>query len=329
MRGFVMSNEKTQSIAGNFRKKIFSRNFLEKTVILMVLIMLIIVFTSSSKYFFSARNFLSIGMTVCVIGLIAIGETMCIICRGFDLSVGSVAALGGVIFSEMVLIGMPVAVAVILGLSFGLLAGLINGISIAIVKVNAFIVTFVWLQIYKGIIYIITGGMSITIVGNEAFKFLGTYKIFDVLPLPVVILIVFYAMFAFILKYTTYGRKLYCVGGNPDACIVSGINVKRIQIQSYVITSFLAALGGIIFSSRVSAMQPTIGDSYALDSISAAVLGGTAMTGGKGNVLGTLLGVLIIGVIQNGLIMINLNAYYQYIATGAIMFIAVALHLNK
>ncbi len=325
-----MKNEKIQ-IENNegLRKKVFSRNFLEKTVVLMVLIVLIIVFASGSEYFFSANNFLSIGMTICVIGLISIGQTMCLVTRGFDMSVGMVAALGGVIFAEMVLMGVPVPLAVIIGLSYGALAGLINGLCVALLKMNAFIVTFVWLQIYRGIIYIITGGMPVSIAGNKAFAFLGTYKVFDIIPLPVVILIVFYVVFSLSLKYTPFGRKLYCVGGNPDAAIICGISVKKTQIQAYVITSTLAALGGILFTSRVSAMQPTIGETYALDSIAATILGGTALTGGKGTIMGALLGVVIIGVIQNGLIMMNVNAYYQYIATGAIMFVAVLLHMDK
>jgi ribose transport system permease protein len=268
-------------------------------------------------------------MTVSVIGLISIGQTMCLITRGFDMSVGMVAALGGVIFAEMVLMGLPVPIAVILGLIYGVIAGLLNGLCIALLKMNAFIVTFVWLQIYRGIIYIITGGMPVTIAGNNAFSFLGATKVFGVIPLPVLIMLFLYILFSLMLKYTKFGREIYCVGGNPDAAKISGISVKKTQIKAYILTSVLAALGGILFTSRVSAMQPTIGESYALDSIAATILGGTALTGGKGTIMGALLGVVIIGVIQNGLIMLNVNAYYQYIATGAIMFIAVLVHLDK
>jgi ribose transport system permease protein len=325
-----MNNVKPKiSISEGLRKKMFTRDFFEKTVVLIVLLVLIIIFSSGSDYFLSSRNFLSIGMTISVIGLISIGQTMCLITRGFDMSVGMVAALGGVIFAEMVLIGLPVPIAVILGLTFGVVAGLINGLSIALLNMNAFIVTFVWLQIYRGIIYIITGGMPVTIAGNNAFSFLGATKIFGVIPLPVLIMIFLYILFSLVLKYTKFGRELYCVGGNPNAANISGISVKKTQIKAYLITSVLAALGGILFTSRVSAMQPTIGETYALDSIAATILGGTALTGGKGSIMGALLGVVIIGVIQNGLIMLNVNAYYQYIATGAIMFIAVLVHLDR
>jgi len=313
----------------SLKNKIFSKDFFEKIVVLLVLIVLVIVFSSMSEYFLSLNNFFSIGMTVSVIGLIAIGQTMCIICLGFDMSVGMVAALGGVLFAKVVTAGVPVPIAVLIGLAFGCTAGLINGLCIAKLKLNAFITTFVWLQIYRGIIFIITEGMPITITKNKAFTFLGTYKVFGVIPLPIVILLALYIIFYLILKYTRFGRQVYCVGGNPEAARICGISVDKIQILSYVLISALSALGGILFASRVSAAQPFIGETYALDTIAAAVLGGTSMAGGKGNVLGSLLGVIIIGVVQNGLIMINMPSYYQYLATGIIMFFAVLLHLDK
>lgn len=302
---------------------------LRKYGCLMALVILMIVFSLSSKYFFTANNLISVALTITTIGLIAIGQTLCIISRNFDMSVGMVASLGGVIYGHLGLAGVPVGVCLLLAVVFGLLAGIINGFCVAHLKMNAFMVTFIMMQIYRGVLYVVTDGMTETIFALEGFSTLGQYKVFGVLPLPILIMAVLYIAFAFILKYTKLGRQVYCVGGNPEAARISGINAKGTMMFCFIITSTFAALAGVCFASRVCSVAPFIGESYALDTISAAVLGGAAMSGGKGTMWGTLIGVLIVGVIQNGLVMAGVSPNYQYIATGVIMFLAILLQERR
>ncbi len=312
------------------RKTLLSRDVLQNLITLGSLAALVIIFSSMSEYFLSSKNMMSIMLTATSVGLIAIGQTLCLISREFDMSVGMVAAMSGIIFTLLVKDGgWSIIAAFAASIAFGLLSGAIAGFCVSRLHTNSWITTFALLQIYRGIIFILTAGMPISVSGNEAFKVLGTYKVFGSIPLPVMILVVAYLIFIFIMKYTKIGRKIYCVGGNPDAAHVSGINVANIKMFAFMTVAVLASVSGVLFASRVSSGQPFIGDMYAMDSIAAAVVGGTAMSGGKGTIWGTFIGVMIVNVIQNGLIMIGMPSFYQYIATGTIMFIAVLIQTER
>ena len=312
------------------KKTLLSRDVLQNLITLGSLIALIIIFSSMSEYFLTSKNMMSILLTATSVGLIAIGQTLCLISREFDMSVGMVAAMSGIIFTLLVKDGgWPIVAALAASIAFGFLSGSITGFCVSRLHTNSFITTFALLHIYRGIVFILTAGMPISVSGNEAFKILGTFKVFGVIPLPVVILIVGYIIFTFIMKYTKIGRKIYCVGGNPDAAHVSGINVANVKMFSFMTVAVLASISGVLFASRVSSGQPFIGDMYAMDSIAAAIVGGTAMSGGKGAIWGTFIGVMIVNVIQNGLIMVGMPSFYQYIATGSIMFIAVLIQTER
>lgn len=315
----MMKNERFPLM--NERKKFSSTDFISKYGVIIALLLIVIVFSSLTPYFFSLKNFYAVGLTLSVIGLIAIGQTLCILIRGFDLSVGSVAAFAGILAALLTKNGLPYVIVFFIALSFGFFAGLINGVLIAKLKINALITTLGFLSIYHGLTYILSEGYSIT-VPDKTFSFLGTTHIKGV-PLPIIILVIMFIVFFIILKFTKFGRYIYAIGGNPEAARISGINVDRIQILVYIICSMLAAFGGIILSSRLGAAQTTAGSSYNLDSIAAVVLGGTVLAGGKGNVLNSFIGVAIIGLLQNGLIMIHMPAYYQWVASGAVLIIAV------
>lgn len=314
--------------AGSLSKTV-SRDLLQKLITIGALVALIIFFSSMSEYFFTANNMMSILLTATSVGLIAVGQTLCLVSREFDMSVGMVAAMGGIIFTLLIKdAGFSIPMALMVAIAFGLLSGAIVGICVGRLHTNSFITTFSLLQIYRGILFILTSGMPISVSGNEAFKILGTYKVMGI-QLPILIMVIAYLAFAFIMKYTRIGRAVYCIGGNPEAAHISGINVANTKLFSFMVVSTLAAIAGVLFASRVSSGQPFIGDLYAMDSIAAVVVGGTAMSGGKGTVGGTFIGVMIVNVIQNGLIMIGMPSFYQYIATGLIMFVAVLIQTER
>ncbi len=297
--------------------------YINKLIMLIALVAVIIVFANLSPYFLSIKNFYAVGLTISIIGIICIGQTFCIITRGFDLSVGATAAFCGIMVAYWTNGGIPYVVSLLLALGLGALIGLVNGFLIAKAKINAFITTLSFMSIYTGFVYIVSKGYSI-IVNKPGFNVLGTTRVYG-MPLPIIILICLYIIFYIVLRHTVFGRYVYCIGGNPDAARIAGINVEKYQILVYMISGILASFGGVILASRMGAAQTTVGTSYALDSVAAVVLGGTALTGGQGNLLGTLIGVGIIGVLQNGLVMIDMPSYYQFVATGAVLLVAVLL----
>lgn len=296
---------------------------MNKYIVVIALIAVIVIFSFLTPHFLSIKNFYAIGLTLSVVGIICIGQTLCILIRGFDLSVGQVAAFSGILIAYTTRAGVPYLLAFLISMVFGIAAGLINGMLIAKLKINALITTLATMQIYLGGVYIISGGYSITVPKPE-FSFIGTTRILGI-PLPIIILVALYLIFYVILKYTVIGRYIYCMGGNPEAAKVSGINTQKLEILVYTLSSILAAFAGIILSSRMGAAQTTAGGTYSMDSIAAVVLGGTALSGGKGNVLGSLVGIAIVGILQNGLIMINMPIYYQFVATGLVLIVAVLM----
>ena len=296
---------------------------LNKYIVVIALVVVVGVFSFLTPHFLSIKNFYAIGLTLSVVGIICIGQTLCILIRGFDLSVGQVAAFSGILIAYISRAGVPYVLAVLISLGFGIFAGLINGTIIAKLKISPLITTLATMQIYLGGVYIISGGYSIT-VPNPEFSFIGTTRILGI-PLPIIILIALYIGFYLLLKHTVFGRYIYCMGGNPEAARVSGINTSKMTLIIYTLSAVLAAIAGIILSSRLGAAQTTAGGTYAMDSIAAVVLGGTALSGGKGNVLGSLIGIAIVGILQNGLIMINMPIYYQFVATGVVLIVAVLM----
>lgn len=298
-------------------------------MLLIVLFVSIVFFSGMSPYFLSLKNLLALGLNISVIGIVCIGQTLCILTRGFDLSVGYNAGLCGMIVAYLTgKLGVPYVASFLIGLALGTIIGMLNGILVTKGRINALITTLATGFIMAGFILIVSKGYSI-IVNDPGFIFLGTTKVLGI-PLPFIILIVLYIIFDIILKHTVFGRHAYCVGGNPDSARIAGINVEKIQIQIFAITGALSAFGGILLSSRMGSAQTTAGSTYAMDSVAAAVLGGTVLAGGEGKMGGTLLGVIIIGILQNGLIMIGVPQHYQNIATGLVLILAVLLqNLNR
>ncbi|MGO8694734.1 MAG: ABC transporter permease [Rectinemataceae bacterium] len=296
-------------------------DILGQTRMFIVLLALLAVFSLTSPYFMNARNMFAIGLTISVIGIVCIGQTLILLTGAFDLSVGGIAGLSGMIVGLLTKQYNDYGLWFFVGLATGAFIGLVNGILIAKAKINALITTLSMMTILSGVVYLVSGGFAIGI-NLPSFRFLGTTRVFG-MPLPVIILIVLYAVFYLILKFSVFGRYVYSIGGNPEAARLSGINVDRIRILVYTVSGLLSGFGGIVLASRLGSAQVDAGSQYPINSIAACVLGGISIAGGEGVVWGSLVGVAIVGVLQSGLIMVGMPSYIQWIATGLVLLLAV------
>ena len=274
-------------------------------------------------------NILNILRQVSISALIAFGMTFVILTGGIDLSVGSTLALTGAVAASMLAAGMDPILTILTALLLGAVLGAVNGIIIAKGKVAPFIATLATMTIYRGLTLVYTEGRPISGLGDAvSFQMLGKGYFLGV-PIPVVTMIIAFFVLYFIMHKTTFGRRVYAVGGNEGASKLSGINVDRIKIAVYSLTGMLAALSALILTSRLNSAQPTAGTSYELDAIAAVVLGGTSLTGGRGWIFGTLVGALIIGVLNNGLNLIGVSSFFQQVVKGAVILIAVLIDRKK
>ena len=266
---------------------------------------------------------------VSINALIAFGMTFVILTGGIDLSVGSILALTGAVTAGLLASGMDPILAMLIGLILGAVLGAINGIIISKGNVAPFIATLATMTIYRGLTLVYTEGRPISGLGDSvSFQMIGKGYFLGI-PVPVVTMAVAFGVLYFILKKTTFGRRVYAVGGNEEASRLSGIKVGRIKIYVYALTGALAALASLIFTSRLNSAQPTAGNMFELDAIAAVVLGGTSLTGGRGWIVGTLIGALIIGVLNNGLNLIGVSSFFQQVVKGAVILLAVLIDRKK
>ncbi|ELA6606981.1 ribose ABC transporter permease [Vibrio alginolyticus] len=306
-------------------KKLFTKEWLIEQKSLIALIFLIVVVSFLNPNFFTVDNILNILRQTSVNAIIAVGMTLVILTAGIDLSVGSVLALCGAFAASMIALEVPVLVAVPTALVAGAALGAISGIIIAKGKVQAFIATLVTMTLLRGVTMVYTEGRPISTGFTDtadAFAWFGTGYALGI-PVPVWLMVVVFAAAWYLLNHTRFGRYVYALGGNESATRLSGINVDRVKIGVYAICGMLAALAGIIVTSRLSSAQPTAGMGYELDAIAAVVLGGTSLMGGKGRIMGTLIGALIIGFLNNALNLLDVSSYYQMIAKAVVILLAV------
>ncbi|MCD6668997.1 ribose ABC transporter permease [Vibrio cholerae] len=307
------------------RKKLLSKEWLIEQKSLIALLFLVVVVSFLNPNFFTVDNLLNILRQTSVNAIIAVGMTLVILTAGIDLSVGSVLALCGAFAATLVAMEVPVLVAVPTALLTGAALGAISGIIIAKGKVQAFIATLVTMTLLRGVTMVYTDGRPISTGFTDTadtFAWFGTGYALGI-PVPVWLMVVVFAGAWYLLNHTRFGRYVYAVGGNESATRLSGINVDRVKIGVYAICGLLAALAGIIVTSRLSSAQPTAGMGYELDAIAAVVLGGTSLMGGKGRIMGTLIGALIIGFLNNALNLLDVSSYYQMIAKAVVILLAV------
>ena len=311
----------------NLKNNINNKNIIEilnkfKTGI--GLLILVTVLSFMSPYFLTIPNLLNVVRQVSIIAIISFGMTMVILTGGIDLSVGSMLAFSGAVTAGMIVnSGLNVFVAILIGLAAGTALGLFNGIAVAKAKLPAFIVTLAMMTVARGFTLIYTNGRPISGF-DETFRFFGAGYLGRI-PVPVIIMFILLFIIYILLKKTPLGRYIYAIGGNEKATKLSGINTDRIKIAVYALNGFLAAVSGIILTSRLNSAQPMAGEGYELDAIAAVVLGGTSLSGGSGGVVGTIIGALIIAVLNNGLNLLNVSSFYQLVAKGAVILLAVFL----
>ncbi|WP_455538758.1 ribose ABC transporter permease [Terrisporobacter sp.] len=309
------------------RKSLDIKEILVEYKSLIGLLALIIVVSILSPSFLSTKNIFNILRQTSVNGVIAAGMTFVILTGGIDLSVGSILAISGAVCASLLTSGQNIFVAVIAALIVGTVVGFINGFIITKGKLQPFIATLATMTVLRGLTLVFTDGKPITLgSGDLALNFgkIGGGKIFNI-PTPALIMIITFIICAYILRCTQMGRYTYALGSNEEATKLSGINTDKIKIAVYTISGILAAVAGIIITSRLYSAQPTAGDGYELDAIAAVVLGGTSLTGGKGKITGTIIGALIIGILSNALNILDVSSYYQMMVKGAVILVAVLL----
>lgn len=313
----------------NARKKHSIGSIAQKLGPLLGLIVLVIVVSIMNPSFLAPLNILNLLRQVAINALIAFGMTFVILTGGIDLSVGAILALSSTLMAGMMVSGIDPILAIILGCLLGAIMGALNGLLITKGKMAPFIVTLATMTIFRGLTMVYTNGNPITGLGDSfMFQVFGRGYFLGI-PVPALTMIITFTILWVILHKTPFGRQTYAIGGNEKAAIISGIKVDRVKILIYSLAGLLAALAGAILTSRLNSASPTAGDSYELDAIAAVVLGGTSLSGGRGWIVGTLIGALIIGTLNNGLNLLGVSSFFQMVVKGGVIILAVLMDRKK
>ncbi|HUA77945.1 MAG TPA: ribose ABC transporter permease [Acetobacteraceae bacterium] len=298
---------------------------LQKLGPFLALIGVCIALACMSPSFLSLSNSLDVMRQVSINAVIAFGMTLSILLGGIDLSVGSILAVSSVLAAMTMKQGQDAALAAGVAILAGAAMGSLNGVVIAKGKVAPFIATLGTMTLLRGAALVLSKGSPISGFSSDFFAMLGGGYVARLIPVPVVLMLVMFVVFWFLLTRTVFGRHVYATGGNPEAARLSGVNTDRVQILVYTVSGAMAALAGVILTSRLDSAQPTAGAGYELDAITAVVLGGTSLAGGRGWIFGTLVGALLIGVLNNGLNLMGVSAFYQLVVKGSVILLAVLL----
>lgn len=294
--------------------------------IILTLIAMIVFFSLSTKSFLSARNFTNVVRQISVVGICAVGMTMVILTGGIDLSIGSLIGVSSAIAAVMMSGGSPIWLAVSVALLLGVAVGFVNASCINYLRIPPMITTLAMMISLRGAVYLITGGMPVYGI-PESFKVLGQGTL-GVFPISSLIMIAAFIFGYLLLARTPFGRRLYGIGGNVETARLSGVNVKRELYKMYMLVGLMGALAGLILTSRVNSGQPSSGDGYEMDIITAVVLGGVSVSGGEGKLGKVIIGVVFMGVLANGMMMMNVSEYWQRVVKGVVLLIAVAVDIQ-
>jgi ribose/xylose/arabinose/galactoside ABC-type transport system permease subunit len=288
-----------------------------------VFVVLCTVISILSPHFLSVSNLLNVAQQTVINAIIAVGLTYVIISAGIDLSVGSILAFSGVVMGQVLGTGLPLPLAIAAGVAVGTGCGAVNGLLIAYGRLPPFIATLGMMSVARGAALLVTDGRPVSGF-SESFRWLATGEFMGV-PVPVLIMILVYAVAHFVLRRTKFGRYTFAIGGNEEAALLSGVPVRLYKLGIYAVCGALAGLASVILTARLNSAQPIAGLSYELDAIAATVIGGTSLMGGRGSVVGTLLGALIMGVLRNGLNLLGVSSFVQQVVIGAVIIAAVLL----
>lgn len=320
----------TKSSSDNRKAKVqvLQQRILDSVLILFAICM-IVYFSFASQYFLSLKNFMNILSSVSVVGIIATGMTLVMITRGIDLSVGSIIALTGCVSALLIVnYGIAWPLAIVITLLIGLVVGAFNGMLITKFNVVPFIATLGSMNIFRGIAFILTNGQAIY-VPNKVIAFMGTGKVFGLLPIPAIIMMFFFVLFWLITRFTVFGRNVFAVGGNKVASRLAGIPVQKLTLTLYILTGVLSAIAGLVMTGLTSTAMPSAGDGYNLDTITAVYLGGNSANGGEGSVWRTFMGILIIGILNNGMALLSIQSYWQTFVKGCLLIAAVVFDMLR
>jgi ribose/xylose/arabinose/galactoside ABC-type transport system permease subunit len=291
--------------------------------LVVTLVLLLSIFGISSEYFFLPKNMLNIGQSISIRGIIAIGLTAVLITGGLDLSIAAVAAAAGMVAAAILKVNGSSLLAVVAALAAAAGLGAINGLVIVRFRINPIIATLGSLLLFRGLAYVVNNGENI-VIGTYAWSYLGRGYLWGI-PVSLILFLVLIFLAWLFMKYTIIGNYLYAIGGNSTACRNAGIPVDLIRFGTYIVTAMLSGTAGLILMSQAGTAMPIAMNGAELDIIAAVLLGGIGLSGGRGTMIGTLLGIVIIGVVNNGLILAGVQIYWQMVARGLILIIAVTL----
>lgn len=308
------------------KKRYLKYNSIKKSLsslggILIALTVMMLVLSFMTPHFLTMTNMTNLLRQITTNALLAFGMTFCLICGEIDLSVGSTLALSGVTVIVLLTQNIPLIIAFPFTLLIGMLIGLINGGLVAYTGMPAFIVTLAMQSVIRGMAYIISGNGRVKTTDDSLFRF-GNGSVGPI-PVPTILVVILAICLGILLARTIFGKHVYATGGNRSAAVYSGINVNRVRILVFMLTGFLAALAGIIIAARINSGQASAGEGTEGDAIAAAVLGGVSFTGGRGTIVGTIIGVLVIGILNNGLNLLEVSYYWQLVCKGIIIMLAV------
>lgn len=300
------------------------KNFLMKYIMYIFLVLMCIVLTIASDNFLTVTNLMTIVKQISIQSIVAIGMTMIIISGNIDLSVGSIVAFCSVISALMMNKGMPMIVAILVAIVAGAAFGFITGGVTAKLKLHSFLVTLALMTAIRGLAQTITNGRPIAGL-PDGFGILASGSI-GPLPFLVIYMIILYAIFMYMMKYTAFGRSIYAVGSNEESARLSGINIEMVKTMVFVISGALCGIAGVLLTAKVRSGDPTCANAWEMDTIAGAIIGGTSMNGGEGKLGGTIIGLLFVGILANGMVLLGVSAYMQSVIKGLVIFLAVIIN---
>lgn len=312
------------------RKQPLTSDQKQYIIVAAVAILIYAFFGYQSKYFLKWKNIVAILVTVAPIGLVTIAECSLLTCGEWDMSCGNVASIAGIVWALLILAGMNTWLALALALVVGMISGLIVGVIVAYCNITAWMASYCVLMIIQTGIYVLTDGLAISMSKYKEFKILGQLEVFGTdITLPILITFILFLAMYFIMKYTKFGRDMFVTGGNREAAVNAGVNIAFVRVVCFVLSGFLSALAGCMFVSRSGAVQPFIGGLWAMQAIASVIVGGGSLGGGKSNLGMAFVGLLIMIGLQNGLNMIGVSPFYQYMVTGVALFLAVLIQSER
>ncbi|MDO4275178.1 MAG: ABC transporter permease [Eubacteriales bacterium] len=306
-------------------KKSFDlKNFLMKYIMYLFLVLMCIVLAIASDKFLTPTNLITIIKQISIQSVVAIGMTMIIISGNIDLSVGSIVAFCSVTCAMIMNKGLPVIVAIIVAIAAGAFFGLITGGVTAKLKLHSFLVTLALMTAIRGMAQTMTNGRPVAGL-PDGFGVIASGSIGPI-PYLVIYMIVLYAVFMYIMKYTAFGRSIYAVGSNQESARLSGINIEKVKTLVFVLSGGLCGIAGVLLTAKVRSGDPTCANAWEMDTIAGAIIGGTSMMGGEGKLGGTIIGLLFVGILANGMVLLGVSAYMQSVIKGLVIFLAVIIN---